>query len=327
MFRKIMIPSLILLFLIISCHYEKRQSGFEDFDMVWKTVDKYYPFLEFKNIDWEAIKKEYRPKFEKVTYKERIDLLGKLIKELKDGHADLFDEKGNYIASYISPRYKKDKELFDSKVVKSYFSNDITSINEMYDFGITDENIGYIYIHRFPKDKKVYSKIDIIIDSLKTTNGLIIDLRHSGGGHSKASDYIFERLISDTISGVIWTRENGENYPIVSYYPAKHNYQNPIITLINGLSYSVPDNLANLCKKAENITVVGETTGGGGGIPRTFELPSGLKFRIPTRTMLRYDNEQVEWNGIPPDIPIKNSTEDLKKGKDNQLEYALNELK
>jgi membrane dipeptidase len=46
--------------------------------------------------------------------------------------------------------------------------------------------------------------------------------------------------------------------------------------------------MANLCKKTEHITLVGNTTGGGGVPDEMFYLPSELKFRVPKRCAMRY---------------------------------------
>ena len=43
--------------------------------------------------------------------------------------------------------------------------------------------------------------------------------------------------------------------------------------------------------------------------------------------MLRYDDEQVEWYGIPPDIRVENKPDELKNNIDRQLEFAIDYLK
>ena len=101
-------------------------------------------------------------------------------------------------------------------------------------------------------------------------------------------------------------------------------YTKPTALLINGKSFSSAEGMANLCKKIGHITLIGDTTGGGGGVPdEIFELPGGLTFRVPTRYGLRWDGEQVEWNGIPPDIRVPQTKEDIGDGHDKQLEAAM----
>src|SRR5690606_19820013 len=129
------------------------------------------------------------------------------------------------------------------------------------------------------------------------------------------------QIISDTIQGVNWTDLRGEIVPTVEFFPSQNYcFTEPIIVLINGLIYSASENFTNLCKKVEHVTLLGDTTGGGGGVPGTYQLPSGLSFSLSTREMYRYDGNHVEVNGIDPDILIQNSVEELQLNIDNQLQ-------
>lgn len=52
-------------------------------------------------------------------------------------------------------------------------------------------------------------------------------------------------------------------------------------------------------------------------------LPNGKFINIDTTYALRYDEEPIEVNGVQPDILVKQSTNDIEKGQDKQLEYAI----
>lgn len=316
---------IFIIFIFHSCNVKYRTSGLDDFEFLWSTVDKYYPYLEFKNINWDSVYVDYKPKFKRVNNKEKIQLLSEMIDLLQDGHADL-RKNGRKVSSYQMPRSVNDKELFSKDVVWTYFTNDLNKV-DIFEYGTSPDSVGYIQIDTWHTNDTIIAKFDDIIYSLRNTKGLIIDLRHNKGGNSKYGYYVFQRLLKEPINGFKWTYENGDFTPIVTYSPeGDYQYTNPTVILINGVSFSVSENIANLSKNVEQITLIGETTAGGGGIPKYFQLPSGYIFKIPTRTMLRYDDEQVEWNGIPPDIFIKNNQVELNNGKDNQLEYAIKYL-
>jgi len=211
--------------------------------------------------------------------------------------------------------------------VYKYFSKDLNKLTSTFQYGILPDELGYIYISSFPKDEETYRHFDAVLDHIKETKGLIIDIRHNGGGSTNASDYFIERLISDHLEGTLWTRTDGGYRPVRQYYPGgDFQYTKSTVLLINGKSFSTAEAMANLCKKIEHITLIGDTTGGGGGVPQKFYLPSGLRFRVPTRYALRYDGEHVEWNGIPPDILVPQTKEDIDNEQDKQLEYAIDYL-
>ena len=248
-----------------------------------------------------------------------------LIDELQDGHAELF-ENGRKVNSYQMPRSIKDRDLFKMDVVRVYFV-DSTKKDGIFEYGTLPDSLGYLHIDTWYADDTGIVKFDDIIYSLRDTKGLIIDFRHNRGGNSKYGYYVFQRLLKKPIKGYKWTWDNGDYTPIVTYSPeGEYQYTKPTVILINGVSFSVSENIANLSKNVDHITLIGDTTAGGGGVSRYFKLPSGLKFRIPTRTMLRYDDKEVEWNGVPPDITVKNKFIYLDNDIDEQLEYAIKYL-
>jgi len=116
--------------------------------------------------------------------------------------------------------------------------------------------------------------------------------------------------------------------PVSYIYPTgTFQYIKPIALLINGKSFSTAEHMVNVCKMIDHITLIGDTTKGGGGIPdELYVMPSGFSFRVPTRKVIRYDGEEVEWNGIPPDILIQQTKDDISKNNDKQLEYAIDYL-
>jgi C-terminal processing protease CtpA/Prc len=255
-------------------------------------------------------------------------LLKEVLNHLEDSHSYLIDTSGNQVSLYYSPRFIKDSALFKEAAIDSYFDKKLLEIENTFRYGITPDIIGYVHIKQFPSDLNIFARFDGILQEFKDCSGLIIDVRHNFGGSSDAVYSIVSQIISDTIQGVKWTGMRGEIVPIVEYSPSpKFCFTKPIIVLINGLSYSASENFANLCKKVVHVTLLGDTTGGGGGVPGTFQLPSGLSFSLSTKEMYRYDGNHVEVNGIDPDILIQNSVEELQINMDKQLGKAIEVIK
>jgi len=324
--NSIAIP-IISIFLLFGCERrdEPVNKNIEDLDFIHYTIEDYYPFLGFKKINLNSIYNQYLPLVKDATNTEFETILVNLLSELKDGHANVYDKTGIPIYGYRIPRREKDYESFDTSLVKLYLNKEFKQFNGLFKYEILPDNIGYVYCSRFSGNISEYGKFDSILQYLKETKGLIFDIRHNGGGNNISAYYMIKRLISAPLEGTRWTKKGGGFYPTETYYPSgDYQYTKPTVLLINGVCFSAADGFANLCKKIPHITLIGDTTGGGGGVPEIFTLKnSKIKFRVPTRCEMRYDGEHVEWNGIPPDIIVTQTKNDIENDTDKQLERAI----
>ena len=70
-----------------------------------------------------------------------------------------------------------------------------------------------------------------------------------------------------------------------------------------------------------NVTLVGDRTGGGAGMPMSSSLPNGWVVRFSAVPM--YDrNRQTTEFGIEPDYRVDITDEDHRRGKDTIIEFA-----
>jgi Peptidase family S41. len=74
------------------------------------------------------------------------------------------------------------------------------------------------------------------------------------------------------------------------------------------------------------VTIIGDKTGGGSGLPFTSELPNGWNVRFSSSPHFDANMEQIEW-GIDPDIKVDISSTDYNKGIDTIIERARAFLK
>jgi C-terminal processing protease CtpA/Prc len=66
---------------------------------------------------------------------------------------------------------------------------------------------------------------------------------------------------------------------------------------------------------------MGDTTGGGSGLPFTSELPNGWSIRFSASPYFDRDMNNTEW-GIEPDIKVDMSKDDELQGIDTIIETA-----
>jgi len=304
----------------------------EDFEATWERVNSVYPYLEYKNINWDSIYTVYRPKAEQAKGDEIYTVLIEMLAELKDMHVHVKTDGGRYISTYLMPRWIKDRYAYDPAVVRNYFDKELIITGEgRIEYEIISGNIGYIYMATFDEDYMI-NYFSTALDYIKNTKALILDIRHNNGGSLQNLEAVISRFISSPLEKPeIYIL--GEPIPWLPFEPhGSYQYVNPVIILINGVCYSSGDAFPEIMKQISTVTVVGDTTAGGSSgstssAPALYKLPSGKMIFVGTTDLRRYDGLPWEWIGVPPDILVEQTEEDIKNGRDKQLEFAIEFLK
>lgn len=103
-------------------------------------------------------------------------------------------------------------------------------------------------------------------------------------------------------------------------------WQKKAVVLTNRRSYSATNDFVNTMRQFPNVTTMGDTTGGGSGLPFSSEIPNGWSIRFSASPMFDPDMNQLEF-GIEPDVKVDMTSEDMQRGKDTIIETAIKKLK
>ena len=101
-------------------------------------------------------------------------------------------------------------------------------------------------------------------------------------------------------------------------------YTKPVKVLVDRGTYSAGSFTSLATKALDNMTLIGDTTGGGLGLPNGGQLPNGWTYRFSISQALTLDKSADYENGIPPDIHILFDWSNL--NRDEILERAIQEL-
>ncbi|NQV18465.1 MAG: hypothetical protein HQ534_07980 [Armatimonadetes bacterium] len=302
-----------------------------DFEAAWNRINDVYPYLEFKNINWDSIYTEYLPRVQAARGDEFYLVLHDLLAELKDGHVYYHTEGGGEIYPFYPQRHFKDRHAYSPFVVRSYFDKElIVTESRSAEYEILPNNIGYVFLSSFQENYLV-DEFPEIMDYLQNTIGLIIDIRQKRGGNPDNVEAVVSRFISEPLErpGFFVL---GEEWDLLPFQPqGLFTYTNPTIVLINGSTFSSGELCTEVLKQLPNVTAIGDTTGGGsaGGNSEppdaitNYYLPSGKMIDIGTVDLRRYDGLPWEWLGVSPDIYVEQTETDIDNGIDKILEYAI----
>ncbi len=294
------------------------------FEEIWDFTDKHYSFFEYKGIDWNNIYNRYRPGVtENMDPVRLFDLCASMLYELRDGHVNLVSsfDRSRYWEWYLDSPENFSYPLIE----RNYFKGSQRFIGPL-EFADLN-NIIYIYYGSFanPISK---NNLDILIANLETSNGLIIDVRNNGGGSTENAKRLASRFTDErTLAGYNYVKTGpGHNhFRKQEIYIEPHEgkrYTGNIAVLTNRRSYSATTYFTQYMNALPNVTFVGDTTGGGGGMPAFHDLPNGWLLRVSSSRFYSPQNVNIE-SGIPPHIQIDMSKESKAEGRDDILETAI----
>ena len=349
------IAALIFVLPLQSCFINHDKDMVNDaktnFEMLWKICDEYYCYFDYKNIDWDSIYTAYEPRvYNGMSDDELFTVLGEMVGELKDGHVNLYSD-------YATSRYWKwfqdyPKNYDERLILENYFHYDYYSKGG-FTYQILPENIGYIHYASFV-DGFDDALLDHMLTMFKDCKGLIFDIRDNGGGskanvnklacrfttekkvlkgyllhktgvgHSDFTDTVPEYLTPPgTIASVNYIDTDSVN---LSNLDSKRvRFLKPIAVLSNRNVYSAANDFIRTMKVVDNATVIGDRSGGGGGIPASFDLPNGWNVRLSVTPMLDIDKQHTEL-GIDPDIKVDMAEDAYATGRDAILDTAIEYL-
>lgn len=322
---------LLLSIILTSCFEEDQfvNSKKGNFEALWKIMDERYCFFSYKDIDWDEVHQRYS---ERITGNMDNDalftVLGEMLAELKDGHVNL-------VASHDVARYWKWYEdypdNFDTKIQDNYLGTDY-SIASGLKYKILEDNIGYIYYGSFSSGIGE-GNLNQVFNRLAICDGIILDIRNNGGGLLTNSEKLASHFFNEkTLVGYI-RHKTGKGHddfskPYEIYVEPSDGvkYQKKVAILTNRRCYSAANDFVNAMQYAPNAIVIGDRTGGGGGMPFSSELPNGWSVRFSASPSYNASLEQIEL-GIDPQLKVDMTNEDMEKGLDTIIEKARGVLK
>jgi hypothetical protein len=303
---------------------EYENNAWGNFEALWKIMDEHYCFFEYKNIDWNRIHSEYGQRINDDMEQESLFmLLSEMTGELKDGHVNLFSpfDVGRYWKWFEDYPDNYKQELVDNLLGTDY------QIAGGIRYKILEDNIGYFRYADFSSGIGD-GNLDYVINKLGICSGIIIDVRNNGGGLLTNSDKLASRFFNEkTLVGYIRHKTGKKHNDFSKPYPkyiepsTRLRYQKPVIVLTNRRCYSATNDFVNAMRYAPNVTILGDKTGGGSGLPFSSELPNGWSVRFSACPMYDAEMQQIE-EGIEPHVLVSLSDQDAQNNIDTLIETA-----
>jgi carboxyl-terminal processing protease len=306
-----------------------------NFEALWKEFDAQYSFFVIKNINWDSLHAVYRPQVSSQTTDIQLfQILSSLLGVLKDPHVSLTTPFGTYQYTGWFDRFPAN--FLGTTAINRYLSNDYGTVAGGYlRYGKISGNLGYLYVGpNLIGDSGVWNQaIDVIIDSLKGTKGIIVDIRNNGGGNDGLGSIVAGRFADQQRNYSYTKTRNGPlhtdftDYQVHTIQPQGfRQFLKPVALLTNRRCLSSAEGTILMFKALPNVTVIGDTTGGGSANPISLTLPNGWSYRVSRWIQYTAEKTIFEGTGLPPDIPLWITPAESAAGRDAILDRAIQYL-
>jgi C-terminal processing protease CtpA/Prc len=208
--------------------------------------------------------------------------------------------------------------------------------HEPVEFKILPEGIAYLAVREFVDDHCPKMMVDNFA-AISQAKALIVDVRRNYGGNQMNAMAILRMLTDKSFDNVTVRElnylpgERAQGYaPGWKKYPAfeerpdpDHHFSKPVVVLADQTSFSAAENFVVVFDSMHRGAIVGSTTPGSTGDSVIFKLPGGGNARIMMADVEYPDGRLFEGIGVTPHVKVSPTVSDIRQGRDEVLERAI----
>jgi carboxyl-terminal processing protease len=322
----------------------------KNFEVLWETFNRRYPFFELRNVDWKKQYDTYRPKItSKTSDDDLFEIFCQMLDPLDDGHVELKvkakrHRKKRYFNPERKPRFRREftnqeiRQLFETTektLVDNGFGKPAETEAWMLRY-CRSRKFGYIRILELEgvSKRKLTAALDRIARDFRDLKGIVIDIRENPGGDDRIAITIINRFCDR--KRVAFHRKTkigpGEDdfTSLKTWYlnpEGKVQFTGPIVLLTCDSVFSGGEAFALAIKQLPHVTNLGDHTNGIFSYQLEKKLPNGWEYCLSYQVYFSGDMACYEGKGVPVDIELFNKKADIKCGIDPLITRALEVLK
>ena len=234
------------------------------------------------------------------------------------------DDRAKYFTQPSADReikltFKNAKSAYDVNIhpassINEYLYDEWIDANQKRVDEKTGNRVAYVHMKNMGSGELKVFLMDMARDFYKK-DALVFDLRYNTGGN--VHDEVLRFLAQKTY--LKWKYRGGALTGQSNFSPA----DKPIVLLINEQSLSDAEMTATGFKALKLGTIVGNETYRWIIFTTGTLLVDGSSLRLPSWGCYNLQGEDIEFEGVKPDIKVINNFDDKLNGRDPQLDKAL----
>ncbi|MDM7993488.1 MAG: S41 family peptidase [Candidatus Fermentibacter sp.] len=313
--------------LLASCDvFDPVDLGSEDdlmseFELVWRTFDRYYVNFHLSDADWDALHAEYGAMAEQAMSQADIEnILFEMCAELEDPGISIGDSSTHPLE--VTPNC-------DSVVLMTYLEPQgfVWMHQDAWGYCMFGNTIYFLLLSLYVNN----AELDEVIASHPEIEEMIFDARMSEGDTFGAPLGEICRVFNrEAVVGYFTISRSGPGHedfcPLHPRYVSRSmdSFTGPVAVLIGEGNMHVSEQFACMVSEIPNATTMGDTTMRRPDVVWSYELPGLGGYSMPDSTIIRADSTTwVRQAGVPPDVFVEATEADFAAGVDPVLEHAL----
>jgi len=306
-----------------------RQKVEASFDELWSAFDREYPMFVLRpNVDWPRLRDKYRPQaLASKTAREFACVCASMLAHLRDLHIWI-TVNGEQVPAFDRPRRSNANPSACRCII-----DEIAEAGGRMEWGKTRDGIGYIAIYSWD-DEAIPDLFDGILEKLRSTSALVIDVRLNGGGSEPLAQKVAARFTGkEVIYAYSQYRSGPKHEDLGQKYSRKitprgpWRYEQPVIVLIGQKCMSSNESFISMMAQCPQVTTMGDRTCGSSGNPRILQLPVGVTVSLPRWIDCLPDGQPLDERGVEPDVYFETKPEAFAGDRDDLLTAALKQLR
>lgn len=297
------------------------------FDRMWLTVDREYSYFDYKAIDWPEVRRQYRPRAEAArSTEELVGVVRDALATLRDVHVWILSPGGGTLPTYQPTNRRNWSPVMLAALRQRPGWLDVSSAVGGGDV----DGIPVIAISTFANGRFDPADFDRLLTAHRDAPALILDVRMNGGGNDALAYAVAGRFTSSGRVGGYYQFRNGLRHDaFTSMTPraiaprGSWQFTRPVILLTGSGAFSSAEGFVSAMRSLPNVTVVGDTTGGGSGNPSVYPLREGYGISVSRWIEYTADREPIEWRGIAPDSVVVFTDAAVVAGADETMAAGL----
>jgi Peptidase family S41 len=297
------------------------------FDQLWEAFDRDYAMFALRpEVDWHRLQELYRPKaLVSPSTNEFAAVCAEMLRPLRDLHVWV-TVAGESVPVFNRPRIANANPGAHAAILGQLHESG------QVQWAVTRDKIGFLAIYGW-SDQRIPALCHQILEQMRNTRGLIVDVRLNGGGSEDLAEEVAGRFLQKEFVYAFSQFRNGPSHTNLTAKlerrvspPGPWRYDRPVVLLIGQKCMSSNESFIAMMSGAHQVTVMGDHTCGSSGNPEIIHLPLDMTVSVPRWIDYLPDGTPLDERGFQPQVPFEPSPGAFEGSSDDLLTAALARL-